>query len=202
MAHKFPPPSVVVRLPKDMPMPVVYTDAVTALTRCRTLDEAKYFSDKAEALAAWAKIYNSNQASVEATRLKWHAYRRMGVLAEELMPKADQRGGATALLKEQGFSHSTASVIRRVARLTHGEFKELVDQERPYAPSVVRHYDRQGTDSWITFQDHIGRLRLFCDKHDAKEFANELAPDERKRAKLIMGDIMEWCDQFERHLKA
>jgi hypothetical protein len=189
-------------MPKDMPLPVVYTEAVTALTRCRTLDEAKYFSDKAEALQAWAKIYNSNQASIEATRLKWHAYRRMGVLAEELMPKADQRGGAMTLLKEQGFSHSTASVIRRVARLAEGEFKDLVDQERPYAPSVVRHYDRTGTDSWIVFQDLFGRMRLFCDKHDAKTFANELARDERTRAKAIVNDLMEWIDQFERYLKA
>lgn len=200
MAHKFPPPSVIVRMPKDMPLPVVYQDAVMALIRCRTLDEAKYWDNKAEALQAWAKIYNSHQASTEATRLKWHAYRRMGQLADELMPKDAKPGGAMNLLKEQGFSHSTASVIRRVSRLNDGEFKDMVDQERPYAPSVVRHYDRPGTDSWIVFQDHIGRLRVFCDKQDAKEFAHELAPDERRRAKAIISNVMEWMDQFDRHL--
>ena len=73
-------------------VPVEYERACTALAECQTIDEAKYWDNKADALAAWAKIYNNDQAGLEAKRLKLHAYRRMGEIAREIIPKGTSGG--------------------------------------------------------------------------------------------------------------
>lgn len=67
-------------------LPLEYETAVKALTACMALDDAKYWSDKADAFAAWAKIFHSDDAARKARALKLHAYRRMGQLAQELRP--------------------------------------------------------------------------------------------------------------------
>lgn len=67
-----------------VPMPVEYEAACKALAACESIDEGKYWSDKADALAAWAKIYKSDEAAVAARRLKLMAFRRMGELASAM----------------------------------------------------------------------------------------------------------------------
>lgn len=51
-------------------LPVEYEQAVAALSACCSIDEAKTWSDKADALAAWAKIYRSRDADRQARRLR------------------------------------------------------------------------------------------------------------------------------------
>src|ERR1700722_7297053 len=87
----------IAKVPRTVPMPVEYVEACKALAACVTIDEAKRWADKAEALAAWAKIYRSDEASVQAARLKLHAYRRMGKLAEEIRPLRHIGGQGYAL---------------------------------------------------------------------------------------------------------
>lgn len=82
---------IVAQRMRNTSIPVVYEEACKALAACVTIDEGKYWADKAEALAAWAKIYKSKQAETEAKRLKLHAYRRMGQIAEELRPTVNVR---------------------------------------------------------------------------------------------------------------
>lgn len=65
-------------------MPVEYEEACKALAACATIDEGKYWSDKADALAAWAKIYKSDEAAIAARRLKLQAFRRMGEIATQM----------------------------------------------------------------------------------------------------------------------
>lgn len=84
-------PTTVRERMKTIAMPVVYEDACKALVACTTLDEAKYYSDKSDALAAWAKIYKSDEAAMAAKRLKLHAYRRMSELAEEIAATLSSR---------------------------------------------------------------------------------------------------------------
>jgi hypothetical protein len=63
-----------------------YEEACNALARCVDLDEAKYWSDKADALAAWAKIYHDTKIEDQARKLKAKARRSMALLAEALRP--------------------------------------------------------------------------------------------------------------------
>ncbi len=137
------------RAPRNVPMPVEYITACKALAACISIDEAKHWSDKADALAAWSRIYQSNEASVQAKRLKLHAYRRMGHLAEALQPsnrpapRGSGRGGnlpgAKALLRAHGFSESAAQVIRGVSRISDEKFDAAIRRpDPPFASTFSR----------------------------------------------------------------
>lgn len=92
-------------------LPVQYDEAVKALAACTTIDESKHWADKAEALAAWAKVYKDDQVAIEARRLKLHAYRRMGELAQEL--------------EKQRVEHTTREARDKLARETEAEIGRL-----------------------------------------------------------------------------
>ena len=96
-------------------MPVQYEEALKALEACTSLDETTVWSNAADALAAWAQIYRSDEAELKAKRLRLHAYRRMGQLARDLRPPGKMKGGgyrgcqgklpgAISLLQEYGLT--------------------------------------------------------------------------------------------------
>lgn len=67
-------------------MPVEYTAACKSLEKCLTIEDAKYWSNAADALASWARIYQNDEAGRAAKRLKAQALRKMSILADELQP--------------------------------------------------------------------------------------------------------------------
>src|SRR5690606_26149716 len=100
--------------------PVEYVDACKALQACHEIDEAKYWSDKSDALAAWAKIYRDDETGKLARKLKAHAYRRMGEIAEQVQPTkgVTHKGsppGANSLLIEKGLSRGKAYHALRIS---------------------------------------------------------------------------------------
>src|ERR1700752_4695250 len=124
-----------IRHPK---VPIEYNEAVQALKQCISIDEAKYWDDKSEALAAWAKICHDKDALLQARRLKLHAYRRMGELAGELHPVTHtNKPGAVRALRRLGLSQGAATAARRIAQLPERQFDKMLAD--PIAPSSVAH---------------------------------------------------------------
>lgn len=124
---------------KKTPLPVVYEEACRQLANVSTVLDAKYFADKADALAAWAKIYRSDQAALEAKRLKLHAFRKMGLIAEELRPTKNTGKavkGARSLLVENGLNHTAAIAALNMSRVSDKKFLDMVVQ--PCPPGVTR----------------------------------------------------------------
>lgn len=194
-------------------VPVEYESAVNALQACLTLDEAKYWNDKADALAAWAKIYHSDEASRKARALKLHAYRRMGILAAELRPpnrKDEGRAtpGPLSALMEAGLSRSQATAARVVAKLPPRKFEKAVESERPPAPSSFRitSGNENLSESWRTLTgrslnrtttvNSMSGFACFCRNNDAKALARFLTKDETEQARKIATEIAEWVDDF------
>ena len=120
-------------------VPVEYETACKALEACCTLEEGKYWSDKADALAAWAKIYHDSKIERQAKILKLRAYARMGELAKELYPKPIVRrggggwGASTELRERAGMSQYDAQVALGMARLPPEKREEL--ESLPEIPS-------------------------------------------------------------------
>jgi len=194
---------------KTTAMPIVYEEACKALAACRTLDEAKYFSDKSDVLAAWAKIYKSDQAALESRRLKLHAYRRMSELADELRPNTrpipdrGQQPGPVSLLMTQGFSKSQTGTIRRVGSIPEKEFQKIIGAPHCPSPLMINAVRKTGSDSWKALRhvsSGIGDFRSFCRRHPAKAFAHDLLPDEAIKARELVREIQDWLDEFEQHL--
>lgn len=201
-------PAVVKRRIPEAKPPLEYDIACQALVACTRIDEAKYWSDKADALAAWAKIYRSDTAATEARRLRLHAYRRMGELAGELRP-AKRKGlpgsapGPVSLLVGNGLKKSEANAARKVALLSQETFREMAARPKPPSPFTAAAAKQRGTQCWTTFSSSAGaamHFRSFTRQHGASELARGMTADEASRAREIAREITEWLDEFEQHL--
>lgn len=76
------------RLPSntDMRLPGAYVNAKQALTECSRIDECKDWSDKAAALASYARMANDDSLLKHARRIQARAVRRMGELLKQVEP--------------------------------------------------------------------------------------------------------------------
>lgn len=186
-------------------VPVEYETAIKALVACTTLDEAKYWSDKSDALAAWAKIYRSDDVLLKAKQLKLHAYRRMGQLAKELRPGGvghdGNKPGPKTLLMENGMSRMHADAARRLATIPEQTFEHIV-RTRPVAPTTISRVLHKHP----TFADFSGRmmtLRSVFRKHAPREMASlmqQTSPAIQESTRVLVRELSEWLDEFEQRL--
>lgn len=200
-------PAVIQRKIPGAQLPVQYEEACKALVACTTIDEVKYYSNKADALAVWAKMFKDNTASLAAKRLKLHAYRRMGSLAGELRPtrRLGARGvskGPFSLLMENGLNADNARAARRLAKMVDDNFIKLVDLPKPPSPLSTTLYRVNGSEAWRVFSRvaGVGTFRAFCRRHAAKQLARGLTHDESIKAREMVIECIEWLDEFVQHL--
>lgn len=186
-------------------VPVEYEVAIKALQDCSTFEEAKYWSDKSEALAAWAKIYHSDKAILEAKRLKLHAYRRMGELANELRPIRQglkgKRGGAgpgkLQLLIEGGLTKNNAHAATFLGRMPKETFEKIVSTKNPLSPATCRALmGLKSSSSYNSIASGAISFRSLCRNMQAYDCARALHKEEVGKARSLIYEIYEWCDAF------
>ena len=188
-------------------VPVEYETAINALIACETLDEAKYWSNKADALAAWAKIYHNDEVALHAKRVKLRAFRRMGEIAAELRPQPPNLGGRHGFrpgpkskLLEVGLNQTEARAARRIALITSDEFEKIVALPRPPSPGAIQKEKKGCSETYKWFSFTLGHVRSHLRKNDPRESARDVHTDEIDRMRELAIEISEWLDEFERHL--
>jgi hypothetical protein len=183
-------------------VPVEYETAVKALTECCTLDESKYWSDKADALAAWAKIFHSNETLRKAKQLKLHAFRRMGQLAAELRPKIRRDlPGPQSLLRESGLSRMDAMAADKIGKLSVRRFDKILEEPRAPTSIVTEMYRRDPL--WAEFSRTAMTLRSYCRNNTPASIASAvkaLGDREAVTARDLVTELAEWLDEFESRL--
>lgn len=197
-------PPAILKRSKQLEMPVIYSEALTALRKCETLDVAKYYSEKSDALAAFAKMYGDEELSKSAARIKLHAYARMGQLASELRPRVSTgngfKPGPKSLLIESGLSKSQSRAAMKLASLNKTEFDAvLIDPKTPITTVTVIH-NASVSAGWKAFAYQSPGpvyFAAFCKRISARELARNLSVDEATNARKTLGEITEWLDAFE-----
>lgn len=185
-------------------VPVEYEQAVTALAACCTLDESKYWSDKADALAAWARIYRNDEISRKAKMLKLHAFRRMGELAAELKPITNGKGGrqpgAVRALTDAGLTKNDAIAARRLATITESRFNKIL--EKPKAPSSVLQDLWVRDDNWADFVRTAQSFRGALRRTTPAKVARGIGDNARFicTARELCNEISEFLDELEQRL--
>lgn len=127
-------------------LPATYASAKQALAECVSLDECKDWSDKAAALASYAKQAADDEMMKMATRIRDRAIRRSGELLKQIEPKpgANQNIGAgtdtkvltrTDAAEQAGMSKRQAVTAIRVANVPSADFERQVESETP--PTVT-----------------------------------------------------------------
>ncbi|HMH29047.1 MAG TPA: hypothetical protein VK580_10705 [Steroidobacteraceae bacterium] len=208
----------VVSLPSkmDSPLPQKYEAARAAIAECVRLDECKSWSDKAAALASYARQAKDDSLRVMAIRIQARAERRCGELLKQIEPAqgGDRGNSATggrppvgsrkAAADQAGLSEHQRKTALRVAAIPEVEFNRQVESARP--PTVTRLAD-QGRTQRVSLPDPaaetlkaactaLDEFAKFCDTHDPLETARVFSTDDAVMAARYASTIHEWLETY------
>ena len=213
-------PEAIQNLPAavDARLPATYAAAQKALAECSRVDECKAWSDKAAALASYARQARDNTLHNLALRIQARAQRRMGELLKQI-PSAQGanltaagRAGAVPISRESvardaGLSDRQRKTALRMASVPEAAFTGAVESPEP--PTVTE-LARMGTSSKppapepavqpadrATASRALGLLRelaAFCGTNDPAAIA--LACHDPDIARGHVEEIDRWLDRF------
>lgn len=177
-------------------LPAEYELALQSLRECSTLDETKYWDDKASALAAWAKIYHSDEAMRQARILKLHAYRRMADLTKEMMKKEGR--GATETLKEKGLSPKQVQGVMAVGRLPQTEFDRVTTRERIPSPTslIPGQYRRRPANAGAASIESLRAFHYFTTRVSAESVAQGMGGKDKSFVLRAAEEVMDWLEEL------
>jgi hypothetical protein len=118
-----------------------------ALQECAKVDEAKEWSDKAAAIASYARQSDDKTLEHMASRIRARAIRRTGELLEEFQasPKAGRPAknddGTVNISQKQagldaGMSERQIATASAAAKIPKADFEAAVESERPAAEPI------------------------------------------------------------------
>ncbi len=201
-------------------LPQKYEAARAAIAECERIDECKTWSDKAAAMASYARQAKDDSLRVMAVRIQARAERRCGELLK-LIPRADeatrygQDGAVPPVTRTQmgaaaGLSERQRKTALRIANVPEATFDAQVESPRP--PSITQ-LAEQGRMQRVTTPDPaaerfkaacaaLHQFATFCDTHDAIETAHTFGADDVEMARRCVSTLDRWLDRFVTALEA
>lgn len=122
-------------------LPILYEEVRAAISRCESLDLAKDFSDKTQALLVYARLANDDETIIKLQRLQAHALRRCGELLKDIPERRGRSAGPNGELGRHasavaaGLSEHQRVQSFRIARVPRQEFEYLVESSS-HPPTV------------------------------------------------------------------
>lgn len=209
-------------------LPETYESAKTALANCASIDECMTWADKAEALAAYARMADDQTLRKTCDRIQARAIRRMGELLKQIEPATGKNNqyaqmkekGAQPLQSRQkvaaeaGLSQHQAKQAVRVANVPPSVFDAQVESDHP---PTVTNLAQQGTAARATVAQTpnrpegfaaatnligtVERFAQFCASQDPEIIAAAVMPHESKEVREHVATIDAWLDRFVVNLK-
>jgi len=150
---------------KSAPLPAVYEKAITAISECVDLDECKEWSNKAQALASYARQAADDELEQMCKRIRARAIRRCGELLKmfdnsgkrtDLEPKAgtDPRLSKSEIGKEAGLSKRQIKQANNIANIPEDDFDAQVEQAK--VPTVTE-LSEQGKQDAARNREHLSK---------------------------------------------
>jgi hypothetical protein len=202
-------------------LPVTYEAARAAIAECERIDECKGWSDRAAALASYARQARDDSLRVMAVRIQARAQRRCGELLKQI-PRADestrygQEGTLPPVTRTQaaadaGLSEHQRKTALRLASIPEPEFSRQVEDPSP--PTVTR-LAEQGTAAQSASRGRVIARALgafkasealrqfaqFCGRNEPSALAQSVALEDLEAMREIVLTIDRWLDQFVTHL--
>lgn len=138
----------------NAPLPETYEAAKSALATCERIDECQDWANKAEALAAYARMSDDDTLRKLADRIQARAVRRAGQLLRQIdgRGRPKNNGGAPVISQRQAASDARLSPDQqlqavRVSKVDESTFNAAVESDDP--PTVTA-LAEQGKKSRIT----------------------------------------------------
>ncbi len=144
-------------------LPATYEAAKAAIAECSRVDECKGWSDKAAALASYARMARDDSLRVMAVRIQARAERRCGELLKQIppdngsnqnirdgaVPKVTRESAAT----EAGLSERQRKTAIRVANIPEPAFETAIEADTP--PTITELAARGTVARTMVVRDEI-----------------------------------------------
>jgi hypothetical protein len=205
-------------------LPESYESAKNALANCASIDECKTWADKAEALAAYARMADDDTLRKTCDRIQARAIRRMGELLKQIEPGQGARDGKreegghlplrSEIARGAGMSEHQQKQAIRIANVPAEVFDRQVESDNP--PTVTK-LAEQGTnkrptpastqtrpEGFAAATNLIGTVEMFaqfCRSQNPEIIAAAVMPHEVTDVREHVATIDGWLDRFVVNLK-
>ena len=189
-------------------LPETYKAAKMALAECQRIDECKVWSDKAQAIAAYARMAKDDQLYNMAVRIQARAIRRVGELLGEFKrpgARTDQpRDGSVPRSEKEAADDADLPERQRkkaisVAKVSQDQFDAAVEGNEPMTAVQIADLNRPPPKGFQQATHLLGGLRRFaefCDNNQPQEVAHGLFPQEVEDACRMSQRVTDWLEQF------
>lgn len=203
-------------------LPATYEAAKMALANCNRIDECKDWSDKAQALASYARQSEDKEMETTAMRIRARAIRRCGELLKEIEKGHGKNqnissGIPTNVTRKEaanqaGLSKDKAVTAIRVSNVPNEIFEEQVESENP---PTITNLAQQGTQphkrppmfeqlgmtkeafqAGMYFRGDIEDFGKAIKKYDVQDIIDGSTPDQRHRIYNLIRQIDAFTDQL------
>lgn len=197
----------------DAALPQRYEAARSAIAECERIDECKSWSDKAAALASYARQAKDDSLRVMSIRIQARAERRCGELLKQIEPARGHENGSaptrSGAAKDAGLSEHQRKTALRIANVLPADFDRQVESAKP--PTVTQLAD-QGRMSRVRTPDDLTaeyfkaactalhQFATYCDTHGAIETAQTFGAADVEMARRCVSTLDRWLDLFVSNL--
>jgi hypothetical protein len=194
-------------VPTNAKLPATYTAAKKALAECARIDECQEWTNKAHALASYARQAKDESLRRMADRIQARATRRCGELLKQvpaakgghhINSQSVTASGRMAAAEEAGLTKGQATRAINVANVPEERFEKLVEADPPMKAYQLADIGRERRPTTSTVDvSAIRKFARFCGSTDAASLAASVeSHDLKQELKALIGEIDSWLDQF------
>lgn len=217
--------------PATASLPATYESAKKALAECSKIDECHAWSNKAAALASYAKQADDDTLHKYAVRISARAIRRMGELLKQFEApgartdkptEGDHPRSAAEAASNAGLSEHQHKQAVRVANVSEEDFEAAVEGEEtttitklaergkksnPKQPASKTAQDepvKKAPPGFVHATNAIGSIQEFanfCNEHKPEYIAGGVYPYETAKIRQNVATVNAWLDRFVINLK-
>lgn len=191
-------------------LPASYKAAQKALAECSRIDECKDWSDKAAALASYARQAKDDKLRNMAQRIQDRAVRRCGELLKQVpaahganqnITEGDHRIVTRSdAASEAGLTPYQAVTAMRVASVPAESFERQVESDNPPTVTVLAEQGTRRLSVEVPPPNpqlqKFRKLAQFCGETDAASLAASVPESQRGEFRALIGEVDAWLDQF------
>jgi hypothetical protein len=203
-------------------LPATYQAAQKAILKCARIDECKSWSDKAAALASYARQARDHTLRVMAERIHARAVRRCGELLKDVpsgQGSRNQHGQLPdrAVTRQEAARHAGLSerqkvTALRLAALPVPKFEALIEGDSPLTVTQLAELGRSTRsarppkarraegDRVARARDLFHKVQDFCEHNEAAEVAREFADQDGEPLQAFVATLRRWLDEFAENL--
>ena len=205
------------------PLPVAYENAKMAIYQCNELDECKDWSDKAQALASYARQSADEELMKMSIRIRARAIRRCGELLKLFDGRGNNQhtgGNPPKLTKSElgesvGLSSDQVKQANRIANIPEREFDRQLESENvPTLTALAKQGTKPLTEQQIKNREWLEKpkpegfadaihtigmmkeLKYYTDKFEPEYILGGMDEDDKKKALQIIKSLESWFDRF------